>query len=147
MIKRSDFVERTDEVAVWTDAERLDLLQPTRPLERTEVIELLYYALRGRQYAPEFTLVEDKSQSPKEIKISPEEFARVARNAAGTATRSDRTWADFLRTAYGTDAYHDEALISETDLHFTSGQQSFLEPRSALRSRWRPSPAADSDAG
>ncbi len=47
-----------------------------------------------------------------------------------TTKERDRTWADFC-AAYGTDAY-DEPEISATDLHFTSGQQSFMGTLRAL---------------
>jgi hypothetical protein len=132
VIGRSDLVERQPgEKVIWTDAEGLDLLQPAPGLQRTEVVQELHDALKGRHAAPEFTLVEDPTEGPKEIKLSPNEFAKVAAAAAGHATRDDRAWADFC-AAYGTDAYGNDPLIRETDLHFTSGQQSFMGTLRAL---------------
>jgi hypothetical protein len=102
------------------------------PIERGELIEALDAALRGRHRAPEFTLVKDETGDPREIKLPPSAFADVARAAVKLLIeRGDRTWADFC-AAYGTDAYVEEPLIRETDLHFTSGQQSFMGTLRAL---------------
>jgi hypothetical protein len=125
---------------VSPNAETLDSFQPLPALERTEVSQAIHAALSGRHLAPEFTLVADAGEKPKEIKISPQDFAEVARTSARQAKIADRSWADFC-AAYGTDAYHDEALISETDLHFTSGQQSFLGTLRALAGDPPPPPA------
>ncbi len=129
---------RSDE-PVWVDAEGLDCLQPALPLTRAEVVEELRAALSGRHRNPEFTLSE-KGEEPKEIKLSPAEFAEVAHAAARRAAQTgDRTWADFC-VAYGTDAYDSSPLIRETDLHFTSGQQSFM---GTIRALAGDPPAAD----
>ena len=132
ILGRSDLVERRPgDKVVWTDAEGLDLLQPAPALERAEVVQELHDALKGRHRAPEFTLVDDPNEVAREIKLPPSEFAKIATAAAGCAKRDDRIWADFC-AAYGTDAYNDEPLIRETDLHFTSGQQSFMGTIRAL---------------
>jgi hypothetical protein len=142
IIGRSDLVEwHPEEKNVLSDIEGLDLLQPAPPLERTEVVQELHEALKSRHRAAEFTLVEDPTQDPKEIKLSPDEFAKIAAAAAEHARRDDRAWADFC-TAYGTDAYGDEPQIRETDLHFTSGQQSFMGTLRALAGDPPPPPTA-----
>jgi hypothetical protein len=132
ILGRADFVERTPGGEPgWTDAEGLDCLQPASQLTRAEVVEELHAALHGRHQDPEFTLA-DNGEEPKEIKLSPTDFAAVARASLRSVVRSgDRTWADFC-VAYGTDAYGSAPLIRETDLHFTSGQQSFMGTIRAL---------------
>lgn len=95
-------------------------------LSREEVVANLYAALAGRDREPEFTLVPDGKGDPREIKLPPKDFTVLAQAAARHAIETgDRTWCDFC-AAFGTDAYADEPEIAITDLHFTSGQQSFM---------------------
>jgi hypothetical protein len=94
---------------------------------RAEVVGELDRRLRGRDGAPEFTLA-GPGGGPRELTLTAEEFAEVARRAAGAATGSDRAWADFC-AAFGTDAVagrRDGQEVQATAFRFTSGQQKFL---------------------
>jgi hypothetical protein len=94
---------------------------------RSEVVGELDRRLRGRDRAPEFTLAGPEGE-PRELTLTPGEFAEVARRAAGAATGSDRAWADFC-AAFGTDAVtsrRGSQKVQATAFRFTSGQQDFL---------------------
>lgn len=91
---------------------------------RSEVVAALHDCLRDRDRAPEFTLATE-GEAPRELTLSPQEFADVARQPADRASLTDRVWADFC-AAYGSHAFLDQSSIRETALRFPSGQQSFL---------------------
>lgn len=127
VIARSDFVElKPGQKADWYSANGFDEYQPSPPLARSEVVQELHSALKGHHRAPEFTLLEDGTGDPREIKMAPKEFAGMAcASIKHLIETGDRTWADFC-AAYGTEADQDEPEIRQTDFHFTSGQQSFM---------------------
>jgi hypothetical protein len=133
VIGQSDLIERSPgHEVVRTDGEGLDLIQPAPSLDRVEVVKVLHDALAGRHLAPEFTLVKDGTGEPREIKLSPREFAEVADASVRHLIKTrDRAWADFC-AAYGTDADASDPEIAVTDFHFTSGQQSFMGTLRAL---------------
>jgi hypothetical protein len=132
-INRSDLVGRPPgQDVLWTDAEGSNPLQPAPSLDRVEVVKELQDALAGRHRAPEFTLLEDGSGEPREIKLSPGDYAKVADASVRHLIKNrDRSWADFC-AAYGTDADAGAPEIAITDFHFTSGQQSFMGTLRAL---------------
>jgi len=81
-----------------------------------DVVEALHRGLGGRDGTPEFTRFDD-------LTVSPSLFAEFAAQAAGSASLSDRRWADFA-AAFGCEATLDKNKkdqIQDTALRTMSG--------------------------